>query len=146
MKSSYKLFGGALVLFIVVILLIQTLGPSGYNNLPKTAAVFTPVTADILIDTTAATSTCADAGFIFNTDCFVTIQEGIDAATSGQTVGVEAGTYSESVVVDKSLTLQGVQIGIAGEDHFGAESTVLSVLITASDVTVDGFSFTGTSA
>ncbi|MBI2268123.1 MAG: lamin tail domain-containing protein [Candidatus Blackburnbacteria bacterium] len=39
---------------------------------------------------------------------FNTIQEGVNAVISGGTVNVAAGTYTESVVVNKTLTLSGV--------------------------------------
>ena len=69
-----------------------------------------------------------------------TITKGIELVDSGGTVHVAAGTYYENVVVDIPLTLQ-------GEDktttiiHGGGSGIV--VLITANNVTVSGFTITG---
>ena len=40
------------------------------------------------------------------------IQDGIDAAATGGTVNVAAGTYAENVVVTKQLLLLGAQAGV----------------------------------
>lgn len=80
------------------------------------------------------------------------IQRGIDAASAGWTVHVEAGEYAERVVVDKSLTLLGPNQGEPGNStsrnpeaiiHFPDNMTgdwwagVIDIL--ADDVTIDGF-------
>ena len=38
---------------------------------------------------------------------YATIQEAVSAATSGDTITVDAGTYNESMLIDKSLNIQG---------------------------------------
>lgn len=73
--------------------------------------------------------------------CFATVQGAVDAANNGDTVTVAAGTYAESVVVNKALTLNGPNVGVAGNGARVSEATVSQVNITASAVIVDGFSF-----
>ena len=68
------------------------------------------------------------------------IQDGIDAATAGDTIVVAVGTYDENVDVNKPLTLTGassddVTVGVEGEYH------VFNV--TASSVTISGFTVNG---
>ena len=69
-------------------------------------------------------------------DDYPTIQEAINAANSGDTIFVRAGTYSEHITVDKSLILQGE----AKENTIidgGREGNV--VTIVANNVTLTGF-------
>lgn len=45
---------------------------------------------------------------IFGYDAFATIQEGVDVVDEEGTVNIAAGTYNESVTVDKDITIAGV--------------------------------------
>jgi VCBS repeat-containing protein len=75
---------------------------------------------------------------------FETIQEAIDAATDGDTIIIAAGTFDESPIVNKSLTIQGAQAGTPGTSRTPSsgegETNVLGeFLITAlGNVTLDG--------
>jgi hypothetical protein len=74
---------------------------------------------------------------------FETIQNAIDDCDTdnGDTIKVFSGTYSESVTVDKSLTLEGANVGLSGTSSSrGPESEISDrVTIDANDVKVDGF-------
>lgn len=63
---------------------------------------------------------------------YTTIQAAVNAAASGDTVSVAAGTYSEKVTVNKGLTIEGVG---SGEDP--ASATILS------GTSGNGFSLSG---
>ncbi len=69
------------------------------------------------------------------------IQRGIDAATAGDTVNVEAGTYTDSVSITKALTLRGAQAGVSAGTRSGAESIIDGggVSVVGAAATVDGF-------
>jgi hypothetical protein len=77
-----------------------------------------------------------------------TIQGAIDFAGSGDTIIVSAGNYTESIIINKSLNLIGAKSNV--DSHGGAwgseNITVINagegnngILITASNVTVNGF-------
>jgi hypothetical protein len=86
--------------------------------------------------------TAARAGSTLNvcSGCtYTTVQAAVNAATAGDTIVVAAGTYAESVSVDKSLTIQGAQAGNDARTRSGSESTVSSFHVTASNVVIDGF-------
>jgi hypothetical protein len=80
---------------------------------------------------------------------YTTIQAAVNAANPGDTILVDAGTYAESVTVNKSLTIEGAQHGVDARTRSGAESIVdgavnglnrtTSFYITANNVTIDGF-------
>ncbi len=98
------------------------------------------------------------AHIVGNSTIYATIQAAVDAAAAGQTVTVDAGSYTESVVIYKQLTVKGAKAGIDGRSNARAagagESIVTGALladgktaygfrITTSNVTLDGFTVQG---
>src|SRR5882724_11252700 len=72
------------------------------------------------------------------------IQAAINAASAGDIITVAAGTYNETVNVNKAVTLQGFNFGVAGSGVRTIESTITGgVKISADNVVVDGFKITG---
>jgi len=67
---------------------------------------------------------------------FSTIQEAVDAANSGDTIQVKAGTYYEHVAINKSLTLVGEDSATTIIDGSGTGTVVY---ITSSDVNISSF-------
>ncbi|MDD3652586.1 MAG: PKD domain-containing protein [Desulfotomaculaceae bacterium] len=73
---------------------------------------------------------------------FITIKTAVDAASAGDTIIVKDGTYTENVIVDKSLVIQ---------SENGAELTIVQAAntnadvfkVTAANVTIDGFTVSG---
>jgi len=85
-------------------------------------------------------------------DCnSTTIQGAIDIASSGDTINVATGNYSESVIVDKALTLLGTKSNVNphGGTWGNSNITVINagegnngILINSSNVTINGFKIT----
>ncbi len=75
---------------------------------------------------------------------YKTITEALTRVTTGGTIRVAAGSYTENLTVNKALTLLGANSGIdAVSGTRGAESVVTGrILVTASDVKVDGLKIT----
>ncbi|GAH42836.1 unnamed protein product, partial [marine sediment metagenome] len=75
---------------------------------------------------------------------FDTIQNGVDAVDEGGTVYVHAGTYSENVVIGRSLTLEGedadTTILQGTGSGYGLYSNGISG-ITITNLLIDGFSY-----
>ena len=76
-----------------------------------------------------------------------TITAAIGKASAGDTINVAAGTYNESVDINKTLNLRGAQAGVDARTRVGAESIINSacspVGITADNVILDGFTVQG---
>jgi parallel beta-helix repeat protein len=76
-------------------------------------------------------------------DYYPTIQQAINNANAGDTIFVKNGTYYENVVLNKTLSL----IGESKEKTIiDANKNGQALLVTASNTTVTGFTFTGSGA
>ncbi|WP_165394898.1 NosD domain-containing protein [Methanofollis fontis] len=98
-----------------------------------------------LTDIMPDTNLCIKA---FTTDALLvpqdypTIQAAVDTAAAGETVWVESGTYEESVVVNTTITLLGIDTGEGlPVIDAGGNGSALSVL--ADGVNVEGFVLSG---
>ncbi|MFY0627880.1 MAG: T9SS type A sorting domain-containing protein [Reichenbachiella sp.] len=73
-----------------------------------------------------------------------TISAGITLITASNTLIIAAGSYSESITINKSITIRGANVGIAGNGTRSAETIIDpgtqsdAITITATDVTIDG--------
>ncbi len=75
---------------------------------------------------------------------YTTIQAAIDAATSGDTISVGAGTFNEHVVVNKTVTIDGANAGIDGNGGRGPETIITGgVKVSAAGSTIDGVTISG---
>jgi len=79
---------------------------------------------------------------------YSTIQAAIDAASPGDTIIVEAGTYNERVYIDKTLTLLGAKHGEDARTRATTGESVIDwplgpVQIVADNVVLDGFTIQG---
>jgi nitrous oxidase accessory protein NosD len=115
----------------------------------------------VIIVTDANGSSVSTSAEVFNQPVYnstaltyhTTIQAAIDATTTGDgdVIEVCAGTYVEDLEIDKSITLLGPNAGISPNTETRvAEATIIpfetdaaQAYITASDVTIDGFTFNG---
>jgi len=80
----------------------------------------------------------------------VSINQGIDFAKVGGTVNIAAGTYTEAVYAYKSVTINGANAGLAGDDTSRGAETIIAnagtwynLYADADNVTIDGLKITG---
>ncbi|HEU4838398.1 MAG TPA: right-handed parallel beta-helix repeat-containing protein [Micavibrio sp.] len=109
----------------------------------------------------ASFSTLADDGQIFTTADNINvlsnkalIQQAVHFAdkttAAAETIDVAAGTYLESVLVDREVNLEGANAGYAGYDRARGPETIVDPSspgfhVVTSGVTIDGFHITSTS-
>src|SRR5215510_13935477 len=73
-----------------------------------------------------------------------TIQDAIEAAVAGDTIRIAAGTYSGHVDINKDVTPEGANHGIAGNGVRGAETVITGGMkISADGASVDGVTISG---
>ncbi len=75
---------------------------------------------------------------------YATIGKGIEAATDGDTISVNPGTYTENVVVGKMLTIRSTFMSPGNTSVEAADSGTDVFHITADQVNLSGFSISGT--
>ena len=75
-------------------------------------------------------------------DSYNSIQEAINAASSGDTISVAKGTYIEEVVIDRNLTLVGTD-GAETTTIDGDGGNVFTIGSAVADLEISGFTITG---
>ncbi len=80
------------------------------------------------------------------TNSYFNIQDAVDAASSGNGIIVDAGTYNEQVIVNKSLTIFGSNAAISPNTGTRVAESILNgtFKLQSNDITIDGFEITGT--
>ncbi len=108
---------------------------------------FTPwLTSAPAVGATSGT-TFAPVTDITSSAQFASIQAAVNAAVSGDTIQVAAGTFTEGVTINTPVTLEGAQHGVDARTRTGVPETVITANaagsggfgINASNVVIDGF-------
>jgi hypothetical protein len=112
--------------------------------------VATPIARAATLTVNAATGVDPGACYVPpSSGTYKTILKAVNCAAATDTITVAAGTYTEQVTVNKTLTLRGANTGVTGFSPRGPESIVsgptgkTSFVVTANNVVIDGFTVQG---
>ena len=73
---------------------------------------------------------------------YATIQSAVDAATAGDELKVDAGTYAEKITVNKRLTIKGPNVGVVGTGTRQAEAKIVPNAVDLSGASASLVQFT----
>ncbi len=113
---------------------------------------YTVTVTDINGCTATTTATVGISGPVHNLTTgidYCTIQSAINAASNGDIILADAGTYNENVVLNKSIVLTGAQNGVnacgrsASESIISGAGTLLVLNTGCAGAVIDGFTFSG---
>lgn len=98
----------------------------------------TPATVGQVLGSYSEPTTCTITVDDDNTTSYPTVQSGVNAASAGETVCVEAGSYDENVTIDRGITVLGLH------DPAGGDKATITgrVDVTSDDVTFEGLEVT----
>lgn len=97
----------------------------------------TPTGAALLLAMALATGADAAVRIEGNEGAFPTIQAAIDAAPDNAVIEIDSGSYPETLMIGKPLTLRGLGAG-AGKPRLDGGKGPSAITITAAGVTIDG--------
>ena len=106
-----------------------TTNPSGTGNAVSGNVDYSPWWGDYYVGVAFPWT------WYLNTSNGSTIQEGINAASAGDTINVAAGTYNENIIINKTLSILGNNSAILD----GSGIAKNGFLINAANVVINGF-------
>ena len=102
-----------------------------YNPIVKSSGINVPTNLDTRTIIVVNSSGSGD---------FRIIQNAINSAKNGDTIYVEAGTYQENIIINKSLNVIGFRADVTIID---GSNTGDVIIITENNVNISGLSITG---
>lgn len=131
----------------------QFLGWATTKDATEAEEVLTTPTADIIyyavweeLTMFEATSVNPEADGSNPTE-FKTIAEALSKTLAGGTITVQAGTYTDALVIETPVTIKGPNAGVKGYAARAEEAKFEGTIkVVADNVTIDGLAFTGHSA
>jgi len=100
----------------------------------ESVALIAILVLSIFATITITTATASPDDVIYVPDDYATIQEAVNAASDRDTIIVRSGTYYENVVVDKQLSLKGIDLPVVDANRSGN-----CITIYANNVSIEGF-------
>ncbi len=84
--------------------------------------------------------------YIYGVNMFSTVTEAISIVAAHSTITLTPGTYTEKIVIDKSVKIYGPNYNITGNSARKDEAIITGLVELAADyITLNGLAFTGTS-